>query len=199
MENNILNTDKKYDLIYADPPWEYKTWSKKGRGRCADNHYEVLTQKQIQDLPIEKISSDNAVLFLWVTAPCLLEGIELINKWGFIYKTIGFAWVKKNKIKDSWFWGMGHYTRANIELCLIATKGKPLKRISKSIHQIVDSRIREHSRKPDEVREKIVELFGDIPRIELFARQHVGGWDCWGLETNKFNGEKSESNNCKRI
>lgn len=131
---------------------------------------------------IDKISNENCVLFLWVTAPCLLEGLELINSWGFTYKTIGFTWIKTNKKNDSLFWGMGYYTRANTELCLLATKGKPLKRISKSVHQVVMSKIREHSRKPDEVRDRIVKLFDDLPRIELFARQQVDGWDCWGNE-----------------
>ncbi len=77
---------------------------------------------------------------------------------------------------------MGYYTRANAEICLLATKGKPLHRISRSVHQVVVSKIREHSLKPDEVRDRIVQLFGDIPRIELFARQQVNGWDCWGDE-----------------
>ena len=174
--------NKEYKIIYADPPWEYKVWSDKGKGRSAESHYNVMSRKDIQNLPIQNITDDDAVLFLWVTAPCLLEGIELIEKWDFEYKTIGFTWVKRNKIADSWFWGMGHYTRANAELCLLATKGKTLKRISKSVHQIVDDRIMKHSKKPDTVRNRIVELFGDIPRIELFARERVDGWDAWGNE-----------------
>ena len=90
--------------------------------------------------------------------------------------------MKKNKKSNSWFWGMGYYTRANTELCLLATKGSPLKRISRSVHQIIDSPIGRHSEKPAIVRDKIVELFGDLPRIELFARQKAEGWDCWGDE-----------------
>ena len=174
--------DKKYKIIYADPPWSFKVWSDKGKGRSAENHYDIISKKDIQNLPIQNITDEDAVLFLWVIAPCLLEGIELIDKWGFKYKTIGFTWVKRNKISDSWFWGMGYYTRANTELCLLATKGKTLKRISKSVHQIVDDRIMKHSKKPDTVRNRIVELFGDIPRIELFARERVNGWDAWGNE-----------------
>jgi N6-adenosine-specific RNA methylase IME4 len=173
----------KYSIIYADPPWQYKVWSKAtGLGRSAESHYNTMTKAEIQNLPVNSISEDNSVLFLWVTAPCLLEGIELITKWGFEYKTIGFTWVKRNKKVDSWFWGMGYYTRANTELCLLATKGKPLKRISKSVHQVVDSRIRKHSQKPDEVRDRIVQLFGDLPRIELFAREQKKGWIVWGDE-----------------
>ena len=134
----------------------------------------------IYKLPIEEITEKDCVLFMWVTFPLLQEGLETIKQWGFAYKTCGFNWVKKNKKADSWFWGLGYWTRANSELCLIATKGKP-SRVSKSVHQIVDARIREHSRKPDGVRTRIVELCGDLPRIELFARQEVDGWDCWGF------------------
>jgi len=113
--------------------------------------------------------------------PSLIEGLALIEKWGFKYKTVAFTWVKKNKKADSLFWGMGFWTRANTELCLLATKGSP-KRVSASVHSVIYSPIREHSRKPDEARDKIVQLMGDIPRIELFARQKVEGWDCWGDE-----------------
>lgn len=182
MKVDIFNTDKKYNIIYADPPWAFKTWSNKGKGKSAERHYACMTKKDIQNLPISEISADNCTLFLWVTFPCLEEGLELIKKWGFKYKTCAFTWIKENKKSDSLFWGCGYYTRANAEICLLATKGKPLKRMSKSVHQVVMSKIREHSRKPDEIRGRIVRLFGDIPKIELFARQQADNWDCWGNE-----------------
>ena len=172
---------KKYQIIYADPPWSYRVWSKKGQGRSAESHYKTMSKLSIQEFPISEITAKDCVLFLWVTAPCLLEGIELIEKWGFKYKTIGFTWVKKNKKSPSWFWGLGYWTRANAELCLIATKGKP-KRISASVHQVVDTAVEKHSKKPEEVRKRIVDLMGDIPRIELFAREKSNGWDVWGNE-----------------
>lgn len=182
MKVDIFNTNKKYQIIYADPPWTFNTWSERGKEKkSAENHYKCMSKKDIQALPIQSISDNDCILFLWVTFPCLKEGLEIIEKWGFEYKTCGFTWVKRNKKQNTWFWGLGYWTRANAELCLIATKGKP-KRVSKSVHQIVDSKIREHSRKPDEVREKIVKLCGNIPRIELFARQEYDGWDCWGNE-----------------
>ena len=182
MKIDIYNTDKKYNIIYADPPWSYKTWSEKGKEKkSAENHYVCMKKEDIQELPIQNICADDCVLFLWVTFPCLEEGLELIKKWGFTYKTCGFTWVKRNKVSDSWFWGLGYWTRANAEICLLATKGQP-RRVSKSVHQICDGRIREHSRKPDEIRDRIVELCGNLPRIELFARQKVDGWDCWGNE-----------------
>lgn len=172
---------KKYQIIYADPPWSFKVWSKKGMGRSAAVHYKTMSKEDIQNLNIQNISTPNCILFLWVTAPCLLEGLELIKKWGFVFKTIGFVWVKKNKKADTWFWGMGYWTRANAELCLIATKGTP-KRINAGVHQIVDSRIMQHSKKPDTVKNRIVKLMGNIPRIELFAREKTEGWDVWGNE-----------------
>lgn len=173
---------KKYNIIYADPPWSFKTWSDKGKDRSPEKHYNTMTAQDIRDLPISKIADDNCVLFLWVTYPCLIEGLDLIKSWGFKYKTCAFSWIKMNKKKDTPFVGMGYYTRANNEICLLATKGKPLERISKSVQQIVMSPIQEHSRKPDAVRHRIVQLFGDLPRVELFARRQAEGWDCLGNE-----------------
>ena len=141
-----------------------------------------MSKKEIQQLPVGRIADENSVLFLWVTAPFLEEGIELIRTWGFTYKTIAFTWVKKNKRQDSFFIGMGYYTRANAEFCLLATKGKILKRCSRSVSSLICSRIEQHSKKPDEARKRIVRLFGDIPRIELFAREYENGWSCWGNE-----------------
>jgi N6-adenosine-specific RNA methylase IME4 len=173
---------KKYSIIYADPPWSFRVWSDKGKGRSAEKHYKTMTKKDIQDLPVKDICDKNCVLFLWVTFPCLEEGIELIRAWGFQYKTCAFTWAKKNKFCNGFFVGMGYYTRSNSEICLLATRGKPLKRISKSVRQLVVEKVRDHSRKPDSVRTRIVELFGDIPRIELFAREKIDGWDAWGDE-----------------
>tara|TARA_R110000765_G_scaffold3876_5_gene12200 strand:- start:468 stop:1013 length:546 start_codon:yes stop_codon:yes gene_type:complete len=175
--------DKKYNIIYADPPWLFKSWAKKGTisVKNALNHYSCMGIEDIKVLPVSEIADDNCLLFIWVTYPLLQEGLDTIKSWGFTYKTCGFNWVKKNKKADSFFWGLGYWTRANSELCLIATKGKP-KRVSMSVHQIVYERIREHSRKPDCVRDKIIQLCGDLPRIELFARNKTEKWDCWGNE-----------------
>lgn len=178
-----MNT-KKYKIIYADPPWQYQVWSAKGLGRTADSHYHTMKKEEIQALPVQDICEKDSVLFMWVTSPCLQEGIQLVESWGFTYKTVAFVWVKKNKKADSLFWGMGHYTRANAEICLLATRGKPLTRYSRSVHSVIISKIEEHSKKPDETRERIVQLFGDQSRIELFARQRIDGWDAWGNEVS---------------
>lgn len=173
--------DKKYSIIYADPPWGYKTGhSKKWKG-IAERHYQTMTVDEIAALPIPDITEKDAILFMWVTFPCLSEGLKIIEAWGFTYKTVAFNWVKQNKGGSGIFWGLGFWTRSNSEACLLAVKGRP-KRISASVHSVVMSPVQQHSRKPAEVRDRIVELMGDLPRIELFARETAPGWDAWGNE-----------------
>lgn len=184
---DIFVTNKKYNIIYADPPWKYI--DNKCNGNC-EKYYQTMNLNDICNLPISNITDNDCVLFLWCTYPMLKEGLEVIKKWGFKYKTIGFQWIKLNKSGKGYFFGLGHWTRGNTECCLIGVKGKP-KRKSKSISQLIFSPLKSHSQKPNEVREKIVELIGDIPRIELFARQKVDGWDCWGNQVSYFN-EKSK-------
>ena len=174
--------EKKYSVILADPPWHYRVYSKKGMGRSAESHYPTMDIEDIKALPVADIAEKDCALFLWVTFPCLLEGLEVIKAWGFTYKTVAFVWVKQNKKSDGIFMGMGYYTRSNAEYCLLATRGKVLERQSHSVSSVVLSHIERHSQKPSEVRERIVKLFGDRPRIELFARQYADGWDCWGNE-----------------
>ncbi len=140
-----------------------------------------MSADDICSLPVADIAEDNCVLFLWVTFPNLQESLRVIKAWGFEYRTVAFVWVKRNKKAVNWFMGLGYWTRANAEICLLAVKGKP-KRVSKSVRQIIDSPIEHHSKKPDETRERIVDLMGDLPRIELFARQKTDGWEVWGNE-----------------
>ena len=176
---DLQDIQRKYNIIYADPPWSFKTYSDKGKARSPEQHYDCMTLLDIKDLPVYNLADDNCVLFMWVTYPCLEQGLEVINAWGFTFKTVGFTWVKKNKSSKGWFFGMGYWTRSNAEICLIATKGNITKQ-SNSVHQIIDTPIEEHSKKPDITRERIVELCGDLPRIELFARENIEHWDCWG-------------------
>jgi len=176
MINDFPN--KKYQIIYADPPWSYRDKALAGnRGACFK--YQTQDKEWIDNLPVKDIAADDCVLFLWVTMPKLNECWELIEKWGFEYKTVAFTWVKRNKKKPTWFWGMGCWTRANSEVCLLATRGKP-KRINAGVHSVIDTPIEGHSVKPDLVRERIVKLMGDMSRIELFARNRTKGWDVWG-------------------
>ena len=132
-------------------------------------------------MPVADLAAPDSALFLWATFPQLPEALRLIEAWGFTYKSVAFVWLKKNKKADSWFYGLGFWTRGNAEICLLATKGHP-KRQAADIHQFIISPIQEHSRKPEEAREKIVALMGDVPRVELFARQSPPGWDVWGNE-----------------
>lgn len=156
-------------------------WSKKGQGRSAESHYPTMNIEAIRALPVSALAAKDCTLFLWVTFPTLRDAFTVIDAGGFIYKTVAFTWVKQNKKAPTLFWGMGHWTRANAEICLLATKGTP-KRISASVHQVILSPVEVHSKKPDETRNRIVSLMGDLPRIELFARQTTPGWDVWGNE-----------------
>lgn len=171
----------KYGVILADPPWKFKVYSENGLGRSAEAHYPTMNIEDIKALPVESIADRNCALFLGVTFPCLQEGLELIKAWGFTYKTVAFVWVKQNKKSDSLFWGMGYWTRSNVEICLLATKGSP-KRVEAGVHQVVLSHIEEHSKKPVEVHDRICKLMGDVPKIELFARRKADGFDVWGNE-----------------
>ena len=172
---------KKYGIIYADPPWHYRVYSKKGAGRSAESHYPTMTIEEIQALPVSELADKDCALFMWITFPLLKESLSVLSAWGFKFKTIAFVWIKQNRKSDSQFWGMGYWTRTNAEFCVLATKGKP-KRMAKNVHQVIVSHIEEHSKKPDEARRRIVRLMGDLPRIELFARQKSAGWDVWGNE-----------------
>ena len=132
-------------------------------------------------LPVETLAEKDCLLFLWATFPQLPEALRLIRAWGFTFKTVAFVWLKLNKKSPTWFYGLGYWTRGNAEICLLAKRGKP-KRRSAGVHQFIISPVEEHSKKPQEARERIVQLMGDVPRIELFARQKTPGWDVWGNE-----------------
>ena len=169
---------KKYQIIYADPPWSYQ--DKGCNGNC-EAHYKTLSIKDICNLSVKDIAEKDAVLFLWTTYPMLKEALMVIEAWGFQYKSIAFQWIKLNKKNGKPFYGLGRWTRGNTEPCLIATRGKP-QRVSKSVFQLIQTPIQGHSKKPQEARDKIVQLMGGGSKIELFARQKTEGWDVWGNE-----------------
>lgn len=179
-----------YTVIYADAPWRY---TQNGRG-AAENHYRTMSLEEIRALPVARIAAPTSVLFLWGTWPKLLEVQSVIPAWGFEYKTLGFTWIKHYGKSEKPFWGGGSWTRSNEEFCLLAVRGKPRRadtQAARAVHQLVEEwcpeQLRaphpgEHSAKPAIVRDRIVQLLGDVPRIELFARERVAGWDAWGLE-----------------
>lgn len=175
--------NKKYSIIYADPPWKYnsranhKTTFRGG----AEGHYPLMSMDEIKALRVGDLGEKNSALFLWATLPYINEQIKLFDHWGYRYRTVAFAWIKTNKNNGFPFFGVGHYTRSNLEVCLLGIRGQLTAQTHK-ISQVIVAPRREHSRKPDEVRDKIVELFGDLPRIELFARGSTSGWDTWGDE-----------------
>ncbi len=181
---------KKYDIIYCDPAWTYADKALAGK-RGAECKYNVMSLQELKDLKVESIASENSIMFMWVTFPKLIDGtcMEVMKAWGFTPKTCAFNWVKYyNNLNP--FMGMGRWTRANSEICILGTKGKP-QRVSAGVRQLVEtiyepeliqSVPERHSKKPDVVRDRIVELCGDIPRIELFAREFAEGWDSWGDE-----------------
>ena len=168
----------KYPIIYADPPWRY---TQKGLQGAAEHHYPTMSINELCALPVAELAAPDSALFMWATFPQLPEALRLIEAWGFTYKSVAFVWLKKNRKADSWFYGLGFWTRGNAEICLLATRGHP-KRQAANVHQFIISPIEAHSKKPDEARDKIVSLMGNLPRVELFARQTPPGWDVWGNE-----------------
>jgi N6-adenosine-specific RNA methylase IME4 len=181
-----------FGVILADPPWKFEHWGKATVcGRDTETHYPLMTMDTIRGLPVADAAAVDCVLFIWVTWPLLKSCLEVIEAWGFVYKTCGFAWVKADNTQTDFFqeelkaeMKLGYWTRANSEVCLLATRGKP-KRLNADVRQAIIAPSREHSRKPDGVHERIERLVGG-PYLELFARQQRAGWTVWGNETEKF-------------
>lgn len=176
--NLLIEQGKKFSVIYADPPWSFEVYSGKGKARSADRHYNTMSLEDIKALPIQQLANDDCALFLWSVSPDLPGALAVIEAWGFTYKTAGFVWVKENEKSPGLHWGMGYWTRANIEMCLLATRGSP-KRQAKDVHQVVMSPVGEHSRKPEQVSERIERLLPG-PYLELFGRRPMAGWTVWG-------------------
>lgn len=182
---------KHFGAILADPPWSFRVWSGKGTARSAENHYLTMTMRQIARLPVEELASSDCVLFMWACWPSLIDAIDIVKAWGFEYKTCAFHWTKAHAGQIEMFRddgdaqvGMGYWTRANSEPCLLAVRGKP-KRLNADVRQGIIEPRRQHSRKPDCVHERIERLVAG-PYLELFARKSRPGWTAWGNESTKF-------------
>ena len=171
----------KFQIVYADPPWSFKNYNNKTSNSNADHHYPCMNMEDIKKLPVKDLADKDCVLFMWCTDPLLNKQLEVIDSWGFNFKTVGFYWIKENKNQTKTrFWkGTGYWTRANPEICVLATIGKP-KRINFNVDKLVFATRDIHSRKPQIFKDLIVKLCGDIPRIELFARFKSDGWKAWG-------------------
>jgi N6-adenosine-specific RNA methylase IME4 len=183
---------KHFGVILADPPWRFTTRSEKGRGRSPDgplNHYQTMSMDDLLDMRVLKLAKEDCVLFLWTADPMLHHALYLAEVWGFKYKTVGFYWVKAHGVVPFYPIGTGYWTRSNPEQCLLFTRGNP-KRIDKDVPKLIVSPRREHSRKPDEVHERIESLVGG-PYLELFGRQSRPGWTVWGDESTKYDQDRS--------
>lgn len=172
-----------YRVIYCDPPWAYAqrctTDSFKGGVR---RHYPVMQTDEICALKVGEIAARSSMLFMWATYPCLPDALRVIQAWGFQYSTVAFTWVKLNPVDNGVFFGVGYYTKSNAEICLLARRGKSIKPVVDTVSQIIISPRMEHSRKPDEARRRIEQMYPNHSRVELFARRQVSGWDAWGNE-----------------
>lgn len=181
-----------FKAILADPPWSFNVWSKDtGSGRSPESHYSTMTMGDLAALPVAELAAPDCVLFCWVCWPSLPDALRTIEAWGFTYKTCGFDWMKAHAGQIEMFRddgdvqvGMGYWTRANTEPCLLAVRGKP-KRLNADVRQGILEPRRQHSRKPDCVHDRIERLVAG-PYLELFARAPRKGWTVWGNQTDKF-------------
>lgn len=182
-----------FRVLLSDPPWAFSSNSKAKPGRNAMRHYDTMTVEEIAAMPVKELMAANAVLFLWITGPHFVAGahFKVMKAWGFKPSGIGFTWIKLNKnaaslfmLKSDLFMGGGFTTRKNAEFCLIGKRGKSV-RVGKSVHEVIISPRREHSRKPDETYERIEE-YSPGPYIELFARNRRPGWLSWGNQLDRF-------------
>lgn len=176
-----------FSVIYADPPWYYDGGAVDAGNAAADKHYQTMKCQQIANLPVGEIAAWDSVCFMWATYPCLNEALYVLRAWGFRYRTVAFTWVKINRNTGRPYFGMGSYTRGNAEICLLGVRGHTLERQDKGVSQLIQTELHDHSVKPQEARERIVKLYGDVKRIELFARRDPGdmfppfdGWTLWG-------------------
>lgn len=201
--DGIRFPDKKFNIIYCDPPWsyhlyrpQYSQYSHKHNTkipiRTAASFYNTMSLDKICSLPVEEIAADNCALFLWTTNPLLNDAFKVITAWGFQYKTVAFYWNKKCRNSDKLRLGMGSYTRANCEPLLLAMRGS-LKVLDHSIRQVVTTPIEQHSKKPAIFRDLIIKLFGNLPKIELFAREEMQGWDSWGDELPRITNDVTKN------
>lgn len=185
MKVDIFNTNNKYDIIYADPPWEYRqkqmNFQRYDEGKKYTNsvneHYPTMSKAELFEMSetVKKIAADDCLLYMWATCPNMDLAVEVGKQWGFEYKTVAFVWDKQRT-------NYGFYTLSQCELCLVFKRGKIPKRQRSNVRQFLSEKLGVHSKKPDAIRERIDSMYSHLTRIELFARQYAEGWDCWGNE-----------------
>jgi N6-adenosine-specific RNA methylase IME4 len=169
-----------YQIIYADPPWQYKTKECLAKTSILNGkintHYETMTLEELRALDVRSISDKNSILFMWVVSPMLTDGLEVMKAWGFNFSTIAFVWYKQRT-------NPGHYTMSECEICLAGRRGLiPTPRGARNVRQFLSEMRGRHSTKPSEIRERICKMFPTQNKVELFARERIDGWACWGNE-----------------
>ena len=177
----------KYSVILADPPWEFILRSKKGEKKSPQAHYPCMSLDKIMALPVGQLAAEDCLLVLWATAPMLPQAVQALRDWGFVYKTSG-AWAKRSKTGMKWAFGGGFILRSAAEFYLLGVCGTPDYQ-SKSVRNLIEAPVREHSRKPSEIHRDIKRLVPHGHRCELFARETRPGWEVWGNQTDRFDSE----------
>jgi N6-adenosine-specific RNA methylase IME4 len=178
----LVNSGRRFGVIYADPPWAFRTYSERGKQRSPERHYDCMSLDEIKALPVGQLAARDCALFMWVVGPALFDAYPLFAAWGFDYSKIGFDWVKLNPSGEGLFTGMGYHTRSNSEPCLLSLRGSPT-RLAKDVHQVILAPVGRHSEKPREARRRIERLYPG-PYLELFGRRPVEGWTVWGNEVS---------------
>jgi N6-adenosine-specific RNA methylase IME4 len=181
---------KKYDIIYMDPPWQYSSRLQTGSGRQKDlsEEYPTMSNNELKEMDIQSITNKDSLIYMWATNPFMAGAIDIARHWGFDFCTVGFVWDKQMV-------NPGSYTMGQAELCLVFKKKKgkiPQPRGTRNEKQFLSQKRRQHSRKPDEIRDAIERMHPTQSKLEMFARVSSEGWDVWGNETNKFNINETE-------
>ena len=176
-----------YSLILADPPWRFRTWGEHNQAKSPSKHYDLMTMDDMKALPVNQLAADDCALVMWAVQAMIPEALALMDAWGFKYKTMG-AWAKQSSTGEKWAFGTGYLYRCAAEFFIVGTIGKPQVG-ARNIRNLIVAPVREHSRKPDQMHGDLERLFPCVRRAELFARQSRPGWDCWGNQADKFDGE----------
>ena len=184
---SLVSGGERFGGMLLDPPWSFDVYSGKGKDRSAERHYDTMDDTEIAALPVGALAADDCALFLWTTWAKLETALSVLKEWGFTYKTMGFTWIKQNPGGDGLWKGMGYWTRANPEPCLLAVRGAP-KRLDEGVDELIIAPVMEHSRKPDEAHERIERLVAG-PYLEMFARREYRGWTVWGDEVAPLSSE----------
>jgi N6-adenosine-specific RNA methylase IME4 len=183
-----LPPDLNAGAIVADPPLAFQTRSQKGEGRSPQHHYACLSLEQLTAIPIASAAAPDCFLFLWIPLRSVYVVEPLMRAWGFAFSGVAFCCAKQNRSGVGWFMGTGYGTRHNVD-CWLGRHGSP-RRKSAGVRELIIAPVRQHSRKPDEVYERI-EALCDGPYLEMFARQQWPGWTCVGDEVDKSQLEAS--------